>query len=87
MAKVTSKVHMKVSEGEACWFRSSPSRHRMRLILLSPQAGALLYLLKPTRRVVSFLRRSRTSLPGMSQRVNGYPSPHLQTYSATTLAQ
>jgi hypothetical protein len=87
MAKVTSKVHAKVSEGEACWLRSRPSRHRMRLILLSPQAGALLYLLKPACRAVSFLPQSQISLPGMSQRVDGYPSPHLQTYSTMTLAQ
>jgi hypothetical protein len=33
------------------------------------------------------LRRSQTSLPGMSQWVDDYPSPHLQTYSTMALAQ
>jgi hypothetical protein len=45
-----SKVHAKVREEEACRLRSRPSRHRMQLLLLSPQTGARLYLPKPASR-------------------------------------
>jgi hypothetical protein len=45
-----SKVYAKVQEREARRLRSCPIRHRTQLLLLSPQAGASLYLLKPASR-------------------------------------
>jgi hypothetical protein len=45
-----SKVYMKAREGETCRLRSCPSRPEMQLLLLSPQADAHLYLLKPASR-------------------------------------
>jgi hypothetical protein len=45
-----SKVYVKVQEREARQLRSRPIWHRTQLLLLSPQAGASLYLSKPASR-------------------------------------
>jgi hypothetical protein len=45
-----SKGYAMIREGEMCRLWSCPSRHRMQLLLLSPQAGASLYLPKPASR-------------------------------------
>jgi hypothetical protein len=45
-----SKGYAKAREGETCQLRSRPSRHRTQLLLLSPQAGASPYLLRPANR-------------------------------------